>query len=57
MRMCCQASGSVRLPVPTLLLTALLLLPGSALAAEPAGVEEKRNPDGARLRLTEQIIL
>ena len=53
--MCCQASGSGRLPVPILLLTALLLLPGSVLAAEQVGVEEKRNPDGARLRLTEQI--
>ena len=53
--MCCQASGSGRLSVPILLLTALLLLPGSALAAEQVGVEEKRNPDGARLRLTEQI--
>ena len=53
--MSCQASGSERLSVPILLLTALLLLPGSALAAEPAGVEEKRNPDGTRLRLTEQI--
>ena len=55
MGMCCQASGSGRLPVPILLLTALLLLSGSALAAEAAGAEEKRNPDGSRLRLTEQI--
>ena len=53
--MCCQASGSGRLPVPILLLTALMLLPGSVLAAEQVGVEEKRNPNGARLRLTEQI--
>ena len=46
---------SGRRSVSSLLLTALLLLSGSAMAADPAGVEVKRNPDGSRLRLTQQI--
>ncbi len=54
-QVCCQASGNEQQPVPLLLLTALLLFPGAALASDPTGVEEKRNPDGSRLRLTRQI--
>ena len=44
-----------QLAVTILLLTALLLFTGSAFAVDTANVEEKRNPDGSRLKLTQQV--
>ena len=57
--MCCQACGSEERLVPFLLLMALLLVQGSALASDQPTdqltVEQKRNADGSWLRLTQRV--